>query len=197
MRNIPTVILAGGKSQRFGADKALACLNGTPLVEILLGQLSLQTSGPIAINCSPDSELSKRSEFLVPDRIGPDLGPLAGIHTAMHWAKELGFDQVITVPVDAPILPVSFVDRLGASATAAISRDHDRAHFLHGIWPVGLCDDLEEFLNSGGRAAKHWSEHCGARICDFSGSDDPALFFNVNSPDELHQLQSAQAPSPR
>ena len=48
--DIPICILAGGTSRRFGSDKALAVLDGKPLLSHVLERLSDQTSGLIAIN---------------------------------------------------------------------------------------------------------------------------------------------------
>ena len=40
------------------------------------------------------------------------LGPLAGILTAMKWAKDIGYEKVITVAVDTPLFPENLLKEL-------------------------------------------------------------------------------------
>lgn len=81
--NIPVFILAGGRSLRFGSEKALASFEGKPLIQFLMEQLARQTSGPVAVNCDPASKLREDDYTVISDLIGSDLGPLAGIHASM------------------------------------------------------------------------------------------------------------------
>lgn len=187
---LPIVVLAGGQSRRFGREKAFACLNGVPIIELLLERLKRQTNGPIAINCSPESQLFHSNCTIVEDHLGPELGPLAGFHASMCWANDLGYEHVITAPVDTPIIPINFVSSLNNANAPAFSCYEGRNHFLHAVLPVELRHDLSAYIADGGRAAKHWLSSYGARMCEFDKSREAGAFFNVNTPDDLRQLQS-------
>lgn len=195
--NIPCVVLAGGQSRRFGANKALAVLNGRRLIDIVTDRLARQTEGAIAINTSArDIQLAVDLE-IVPDCLSDGLGPLAGIHAAMRWAHDNGFGQVITTPVDTPIIPANFVSELLRSGAPSVAKSADRIHAVHGLWPVALRHDLAKCIDDGMRAAQAWSEEARAAHCAFAPNDDVDPFFNVNTQDDLRTLSDAQAASPR
>lgn len=182
---IPCVILAGGLSRRFGSNKALAELQGERLIDRAARLLAHQTRGPIVVNAAEAADFE--SYEVIEDRLAGNVGPLAGIHAAMGWAKEKGFDAVITAPVDTPLLPNDFVARLIASGAPSIASSLGRSHSVHGLWPVSLLPDLERATQEGMRAAGAWAETCGAAECKFAAAGtDP--FFNVNTPDDLAEL---------
>lgn len=108
----------------------------------------------------------------------------------MLWAKGLGYERVITSPVDTPFLPADFVITLSEGHAPVYCRRNGSDHFLHGVWPVDLEQDLAAFVADGGRAMKDWLKHCGARVCDFGQSDDTAPFFNVNTQEDLKALEA-------
>ncbi len=200
----PAVILAGGRSLRMGQDKALVRLANCTLVEHVAHQLARQTR-IIAINSnSATSDIDKYPGALqfpvLPDHHPGLKGPLAGILTAMRWARELpgGFSQVATVPIDSPFFPTDLIERLAGNASAgriAIAAFQDRLHPVFGIWPVALADELEQFLDTSCtyRLAA-WLDHHPVAIVDFppAGSRknpfDP--FFNINTPDDLRRAEN-------
>ena len=183
--NVPCVVLAGGKSRRFGADKSLATLNGHTLLNLMVARLREQTSGPIAVNSPRSSGKEARSSKIVPDIIGDQLGPLAGIHAAMIWAENNNFEYVATVPVDTPLLPDSFLEQLLNSGAPAVAKYNERLHPLHSLWPVKLASELEVSIKNGMRAAQAWAEACNAIHCRFDTEPHNDPFLNVNTPQDL------------
>ena len=195
--SVACVILAGGRSRRFGSNKALAEFHGTRLVDHLVMRLAAQTSGPIAINASELADGGLHDYALVPDRIEGDIGPLAGLHAALFWASQQGFDAVITTPVDTPALPDDFIARLSAAGAPAIATHEQRIHALHGLWPTALHTRLEIAIGEGLRAARDWGKAINATECAFTARGAPDPFFNVNTPEDLARLLSDQPVSPR
>lgn len=189
--DIPCVILAGGRSRRFGSNKALARAGGERLVDIVLRRIKRQTCGPIAINTGAD--VSGVEVPLLRDVLGGEVGPMAGIHAAMIWAREQGAGVVVTVPVDTPVLPDDFFEKLLAAQSPAVAVCAGRIHAVHGIWPVGLSDALAEAVEQGTRAARDWAAACDASECVFSESGRVDPFFNVNTPEDLQTLEQVLA----
>ncbi|MEM9180523.1 MAG: molybdenum cofactor guanylyltransferase [Pseudomonadota bacterium] len=186
--DIACVILAGGQSRRFGSNKALARLDGKRLVDLMIQRLASQTTGPIAVSAPDDGALSLDQHQILPDLVGDDIGPLAGLHAAISWAAANGYEAVITTPVDTPGLPEDFVARLLAVSAPAVARCEHRVHGLHGIWPVSLISDLKAQISSGLRAARLWAEACGAQECVFTSSSVHDPFYNVNTQADLSKL---------
>ena len=193
--SIPCVILAGGKSTRFGSNKAFATLHGKRLIDILIERIERQTSGPIAINASAVSGFEKMGRKILPDRLPGCLGPLAGIHAAMHWAGKGGYKAVITTPVDTPILPARFVEKLVVERAPAIAMFIGRVHAVHGIWPTSLEEVLAEAVTDGMRAARDWMAKCDTSLCEFLAEEGQDPFFNINTPQDLRTLENAQPDS--
>ncbi len=110
-------VLAGGRSSRMGADKALVELCGEPLVvhalrilhhaglsvSIVGGRSSLDAFAPVVAD------------------IEPDRGPLTGVTSAL---AELSSRIAVFIPIDMPLLPPSLVTLLlhHAVKTGARSR---------------------------------------------------------------------------
>lgn len=186
---IPVVILAGGRSSRFGGDKATAKLAGIPLFEHVIHALRPQTSGPIVLNTNVPEHFDILDVQCVGDAEFGDQGPLTGIYTALDWARAQHFSDVATVAVDTPFLPDNLLHKLKQDTEPAIASSVGKLHPICGHWPVGLLPLLTEFLISGSRAAKAWSEHCGACEVPFevAGRSDP--FFNINTRADLLEAE--------
>src|SRR3546814_12901702 len=96
-------VLAGGRSSRFGSDKALAMLGGRTLLDHAQAALRPHCDALIVVG---------RGEGLA-DWPQPDMGPLGGVAGALRHAASEGFAQLLTAPVDCFRLPP---DPLGRAA---------------------------------------------------------------------------------
>ncbi|MEM6857506.1 MAG: molybdenum cofactor guanylyltransferase [Pseudomonadota bacterium] len=189
--NIPILILAGGSSERFGSNKALAELGGKPLVCHVIERLRPQTSGSIAINTRVPEEFAHIGLPTISDHTWTGHGPLAGIFAALDWAEREGAKQVVTTAVDLPILPSSLINRLVKAGAPSIAGSRARRHPVIGLWRCSQIDVLDQYLRSGRRSAHGWAEHCGASIAEFDtpeGVSDP--FLNINTRKELEHFAS-------
>lgn len=99
--DITGVILAGGRSSRFGSNKAMALLHGKPLVQHVA---DIVTS--IFKDCLLVTNTPEQYDFLnmpmIRDRYH-DMGPLAGIHAALRhtgkaWIFVVGCDMPAVTP---------------------------------------------------------------------------------------------------
>ncbi|GAB4297846.1 MAG: molybdenum cofactor guanylyltransferase MobA [Myxococcota bacterium] len=85
MNKLPVYILAGGKSSRFGKDKARAELNGEPLiVHTARSVASVATS--ISLVADKEGKYDDLGFRTIGD-IKPGLGPLGGLQTALADLK--------------------------------------------------------------------------------------------------------------
>ena len=107
---ITGVILAGGKSTRMGADKALVELDGVPLASHVAGTLrSFLTTVVIVGRESPIGDLD-----VLPDRSSGISGPLRGLATALASVKAT---SVFLVAVDQPFMSPDTLKRLAGLAS--------------------------------------------------------------------------------
>jgi molybdopterin-guanine dinucleotide biosynthesis protein A len=149
------IVLAGGRSTRFGSDKLAAPLDGVPLVRRAVDALATVTDGVIVV-LAPGVE---REELPGDVTIAHDLqegeGPLAGLHTGLLAAVRT--DQVVVAGGDMPELQPTVLRLLldtldDASVDAAALADGDRPRPLPialRTWPAA--DAVHTLLHAGRR----------------------------------------------
>lgn len=171
-----------------GRDKGLVDLVGQPLVAHIVAALRPQV-GDLLINANRNQ--STYATFgcpVVSDSISGYCGPLAGMLAALEFTTR---PYLLSVPCDSPLLPTDMVARLYAALYAAqadlsVAWDGERLQPVFVLLQTTLRDDLRASLTAGERKIDRWfARHRMARA-DFS--DCPALFRNLNTPDELAAL---------
>jgi molybdopterin-guanine dinucleotide biosynthesis protein A len=86
MHKVPVYILAGGKSARFGRDKARVEIDGRPLLIHVARSLEAAASGIIVIADRPGKYRDLGFETIADRR--PGLGPLGGLQAALSHCRE-------------------------------------------------------------------------------------------------------------
>jgi molybdopterin-guanine dinucleotide biosynthesis protein A len=186
------LLLAGGKSSRFGAEKAIALFCGKTMMEIVV--LAFKDLPRFAVSAQPASAAAARARawgvLVLGDDASAPAGPLAGVAAGLDWARREGFDFIATAPCDAPLLPGDFVRRLlggiGA-APAAYAVTCQGEHPLCALWRVDLLELLKVRLGAGEHpAARSFLREIGAAAVHF---DDAHAFANANTADALAALE--------
>jgi molybdenum cofactor guanylyltransferase len=173
MSRLLGAVIAGGRSSRFGSDKAGALWQGKALIEHVVDALRPKVSDLVV--CGRwHGDLP-----MLEDRPAADMGPLGGLNAALHHARAYGFDRVLVAGCDTPLLPEPLLDRLCASSDAALVAQLP----IIGIWPSGLADALDAFLAEDRKhSIRAWAELAGAEAIDWPG------LANVNVPGDLDRL---------
>ncbi|SIQ14043.1 molybdenum cofactor guanylyltransferase [Rhizobium sp. RU20A] len=200
---IPAVVLAGGLSRRMGTDKATVLLAGRPLLAHILARLAPQAS-PLAINrpdmtgIAPPADPHELAPHHLPDRIVGRPGPLAGVHAAMLFAREIGAPSILTTPIDAPFIPIDLAARLAAARdtaadpdrTVIVSESAGRLHPVAALWPAALVESLADFVATDEkRRVTGFLAGLDTVTVAFPVTETPAgpldPFFNINTPEDL------------
>ena len=194
----PAVILAGGRSSRMGANKAMLPLGGRPLIAHVIARLLPQASA-VAISARPGWAEDLGYPVIadeMPDQPGPLAGILAGLrHVQRHHPEA---SHMLSAPADSPFLPATLADQLAASLAGrdmiVIAASCDREHPVFGLWPVAIADDLEHWLaNDENRRVRSFLARHPVQGVGFPmqttviGPLDP--FFNINTPADLEQAE--------
>lgn len=167
-------ILAGGRSTRFGSDKALAAIGGQTLLAMAIEALQRSCDRVVVVG----RDLAPVDT--IPDWPAPGMGPLAGIAAALRHAGEVGADTVLTCGVDSVGLP-SDLDRLLAPAPAFLAGQP-----VVGLWPESATNAIEAILTGDGRHSMLAFAHAiGARPVNLAA--DPA---NINTLADLAAAES-------
>lgn len=181
---IAIVILAGGEGRRIGGGKPLKLLGGERLID-RAEALARQWSDRVAVAVRAPEQIAGSGLKCVLDE--PIEGPLAGLAAALRFARDEGFEAVLTIPADMPFLPADLERRLSAAigdATAAIAKSGGELHPVCGLWRLSAADALPEYLRSGRRSLKGFAEAIGFHGVEWPNEpNDP--FRNINSAADL------------
>ncbi|MDB5584147.1 MAG: molybdenum cofactor guanylyltransferase [Bradyrhizobium sp.] len=172
MTRVLGAILAGGRSRRFGSDKAEARLAGRTLLDHAIHQLQPQAEAIVI--CGRTS-----AHLALNDRPRPNLGPLGGINAALHYAQGAGFDAVVSVSCDTPLLPKMLVARLCSTKAPCFVTSAP----VIGLWPASLADGLDRHLaDTSDLSMRHWATVIGAVPVDLG------IIRNINTAAELEEM---------
>lgn len=192
--DITGLILAGGRGSRMGGtDKGLQNFRGAPMAMHTMMRLAPQT-GELLINANRN--LAAYESFGVPvvtDSVPDFAGPLAGMLAGLEQCQTR---WMVTAPCDSPFLPPDLVRRLaqaiddGAGMAMPVTADADGKRQTQPVFlmmPHAALDSLVAFLHGGGRKIETWASSHGVAEVEF---DDAMAFANINTLDELRQLES-------
>ena len=173
-------VLAGGRSSRFGSDKAAAVLpDGRTLLEHAAAAIGAHVE--VVVVCGRTAE----GMTGLADRPVPDMGPLGGLNAALHHARAEGLDAVLTTGCDMPVYPAALAEALVGESAAVL-----KGQQLAGFWPVSLADELDAHLaEKNSRSIFGWLERIGARIVE----REDILLPNINRPEDLAKLAATHS----
>ena len=162
-------VLAGGKSTRFGSDKAVAIFDGLPLIDHVIMGMFNNTDHLLIVG------RDWRDFDAIPDGAHAGEGPLAGLHAALTHAAANGYDGVLSAACDA--LPVPDLAVLAESDGASVIE----GHWLFGYWPVELAGELAAWLDGQpDRSVRAWLMRCNAQEVPA-----PGPLYNLNTRDDM------------
>lgn len=190
------VVLSGGEGRRMGGlDKGLMRFRGKPLIAYALNALE-SVAATILISANRNQDSYARSGYRVlSDQCASFEGPLAGLLSAMRHADT---PYVMVVPCDSPLIQAIPLERLydtllRENAEICVAHDGRRLQPLFMIVDQRLCGSLESYLASGERKVDRWLNQHKLALADYS--DQPGLFVNVNTPEDLAALEGETGPS--
>lgn len=195
--DISIVVLAGGRAERMqNRNKGLLELAGKPLIVHVLDRLKLAKQQPeagrIVISANNDLDSYRRLGYpVVEDSLPGQLGPLCGMYSAMLY---LNTEWLLTVPCDMPLLPADYIQRMthhDDTAMAYVAFAGERQHSSCCLLHQSLQTDLLEYLEQQQLAVYRFLKVQQAQLIDFT--DEAAGFTNVNTPEQLIDLESRLA----
>jgi molybdopterin-guanine dinucleotide biosynthesis protein A len=176
----------------MGAEKLTLQLAGRSILDRILERMIQQTEA-VVINSNADhGRFAATGLTLVPDAVVTGT-PLSGLHAALGHACRFGFDAVLSVPSDAPFIPLNLAEGLSSAKTsAAVAGSGTRTHFLTGLWAVSQFELLNSVIGGAPMRALDWVSLCHAAVVTWQDCPfDP--FFNINTPTDLAEAERIAA----
>lgn len=171
-RCIAGVVLAGGRSSRMGADKALLDYNGVSLVDHMAGLLNrtglddVYVSGRMGETCA-------RSGCRCLQDSAPFAGPAAAIRDVL--GRLVDYEGVLFVPVDMPFLTPDILQSL--------LRYEEGAQYIEYPLPLYLPTGKD---TGAGKSVRQLAESVKVKILPFP-EDKQECFANFNTPEQWQE----------
>ena len=186
--NVLGVVLAGGKSQRFGQDKVEATLGNKTLIEHTLDKIKFKFEDVIIVS----QKTNFKDYKIINDCIDGQLGPLVGVLSAMKWIKKNNkpYEWVATFPCDTPFFNTKIIDEFikfskTKDGLLYFVKSNKIRHNIFGLWSLKLIEILEkDIIKNNYRKVEKWADKIGVRIINIEDNKKD-FFLNINTKDDL------------
>ena len=193
--NILGIILAGGKSSRFGEDKSTAKLGNKTLLDHTVNKIENEFNEILVISNNKEFNFKNNKIHVVEDCIEGQLGPLVGILTAMKWVKKnnKNYKWIASFPCDTPFFDMKFISELKikikeTSKKLIFLNSDKKRHNIFGLWSVDLIETLEEDIKNGLRKVELWADKIGCENINIS-EEKFDRFLNINTKKDLEKAK--------
>jgi molybdopterin-guanine dinucleotide biosynthesis protein A len=137
---------------------------------------------------------------IIPDQT-PVAGPLGGLEAALLHASTSGYEGVLLLACDLPLVAPQLLVAVGAALGGAPAAAPERAGGAGGIEPlcavyhVHVLSSVQEQLKSGDRSLHALFRTVGGRVIPASelGSSPTDALLNVNTSQDLRRAEAALA----
>lgn len=190
-KKISAIILAGGKSSRFGSNKAFATYNGKPLLQNSIDLVQTLCDSVIVIG---DKSLETITSQPVLQDILPEQGPAGGIYTGLFHSKT---EMNLIVGVDLPLLSVDFLAYLLTFADknfkAVVPLFDGHPQPLCALYSRHYLDWMQEAMQKGSLKMRNIIDRQQTYYLEI-GQNLPfyssLLFANINTLKDLENLKN-------
>ena len=190
LNNILGVVLAGGKSQRFGQNKTQVKLKNRLLIDYVLNEIVDEFKEILIIANEPIKFMKSKNISIIKD-YKSGLGPLGGVLTAMKWIKKnhKKYKWISTFPSDTPFFTKKelkyFYENVRVNdGKLFFIKNEETRHNIFGLWSLDLMEQLETDILKGARKVEFWANTIGVNIVNFKYKK-PDPFFNINTKEDL------------
>lgn len=188
-QEVAFAILAGGRSNRMGSNKAELVLKGRRFVDILIDKA--KEAGFQSISVSGHDPQNKEVDF-VSDQF-TDRGPLGGIHAVL---KQCNQEMSFIISVDVPFIQCRTIRDIveahkKSSCPVTLLRHNEKVEPLIGVYNRHVYEEIERLIMVGGAPVFRALDKTGYGCWDFTG--DPKTILNVNTEKDFRQLAGEAA----
>ena len=199
--NVLGYVLAGGGSTRFGRDKALAEIDGKPMV-LRMRELLANVTGGVNV-VAARGKYSNLGVTTLTDR-WPGEGPLGGIITALSATEKSGVEWNLLVGCDMPFLTREWLNylierSLASPAEVVVPRSANGLEPLCACWRGSGTETLARAFDNGVRKVTEAMKQLHMEIIDeidWKRFDSAGrLFWNMNTAadyDEAKKILEAE-----
>ena len=193
--NILGIILAGGKSSRFGEDKSIAKLGDKTLLDHTINKIENEFTEILLISNNKEFNFKNNKIHVVEDCIEGQLGPLVGILTAMKWVikNKKNYKWIASFPCDTPFFDIKLISELKikvkeTSKKLIFLNSNKKRHNIFGLWSLDLIEILEKDIKNSFRKVELWADKIGYENININ-EEKFDKFLNINTKKDLEKAK--------
>ena len=193
--NILGIILAGGKSSRFGEDKSIAKLGDKTLLDHTINKIEKEFTEILVISNNKEFNFKNNKIHVVEDCIEGQLGPLVGILTAMKWVikNKKNYKWIASFPCDTPFFDIKLISELKikvkeTSKKLIFLNSNKKRHNIFGLWSIDLIEILEKDIKNSFRKVELWADKIGYENININ-KEKFDRFLNINTKKDLEKAK--------
>ena len=193
--NILGIILAGGKSSRFGEDKSIAKLGDKTLLDHTINKIEKEFAEILVISNNKEFNFKNNKIHVVEDCIEGQLGPLVGILTAMKWViiNKKNYKWIASFPCDTPFFDIKLISELKikvkeTSKKLIFLNSNKKRHNIFGFWSLDLIEILEKDIKNSFRKVELWADKVGYENININ-EEKFDRFLNINTKKDLEKAK--------
>ena len=193
--NILGIILAGGKSSRFGEDKSIAKLGDKTLLDHTINKIENEFTEILLISNNKEFNFKNNKIHVVEDCIEGQLGPLVGILTAMKWViiNKKNYKWIASFPCDTPFFDIKLISELKikvkeTSKKLIFLNSNNKRHNIFGLWSMDLIEILEKDIKNSFRKVELWADKVGYENININ-EEKFDRFLNINTKKDLEKAK--------
>ena len=193
--NILGIILAGGKSSRFGEDKSIAKLGDKTLLDHTINKIENEFTEILVISNNKEFNFKNNKIHVVEDCIEGQLGPLVGILSAMKWVikNKKNYKWIASFPCDTPFFDIKLISELKikvkeTSKKLIFLNSNKKRHNIFGLWSLDLIEILEKDIKNSIRKVELWADKVGYENININ-EEKFDRFLNINTKKDLEKAK--------
>ncbi len=191
LNNMTGVILAGGKSLRYGRDKAFELFNGLPLIERVINVMQKVFNEVIIIANNPDKYSCLGLKIY--EDIIKGIGPIAGILTGIiKMTGKAGFFVACDMPFLNPSL-IRYMISIKNGFDIVVPRIGGNIEPLHAIYTKNCLPFIKKSISKNKLNIRSFFESLSIRYVEKNEIEryDPGLEFliNINKQEDLRRFK--------
>ena len=193
--NILGIILAGGKSSRFGEDKSIAKLGDKTLLDHTINKIENEFTEILLISNNKEFNFKNNKIHVVEDCIEGQLGPLVGILTSMKWVikNKKNYKWIASFPCDTPFFDIKLISELKikvkeTSKKLIFLNSNKKRHNIFGLWSMDLIEILEKDIKNSFRKVELWADKIGYENININ-EEKFDRFLNINTKKDLEKAK--------
>jgi len=189
---ITSIILAGGKSQRFGKDKTSEVIGGESFLERVIQQVS-RVSADVIISTAANQLLpifNTSANIIQAVDVYPDKCSLGGIYSGLQKSRS---QYNLVVAADMPFLNIDLIRYLikqtNSEYDIIVPRVQNRPEPLHSIYSKNCVEAIQELFDHDilrvtailDKVKVRWVEEEEINTFDFAHRS----FMNINTQEDM------------